>query len=91
MEFVESIKSEGVELERTPWAKARNRKAPLVIEVDKTNVHKDIDALDIEIPILTRRIYREYTNLTDLDVTHLDFSPVTYQAFGEAEIREMCV
>ena len=64
-------------------------KAPIVIEVDKTNVNKDIDALDIEIPILTRRIYREYTNLTNLDVTQLDFSPVTYQAFGEAEIREI--
>ena len=89
MEFVESIKSEGVELERQPMGTGTKPKAPIVIEVDKTNVNKDIDALDIEIPILTRRIYREYTNLTDLDVTQLDFSPVTYQAFGEAEIREI--
>ena len=89
MEFVESIKSEGVELERQPMGEGTKPKAPLVIEVDKTNVNKDIDALDIEIPILTRRIYREYTNLADLDVTQLDFSPVTYQAFGEAEIREI--
>ena len=89
MEFVESIKSEGVELERQPMGEGTKPKAPIVIEVDKTNVNKDIDALDIEIPILTRRIYREYTNLTDLDVTQLDFSPVTYQTFGEAEIREI--
>ncbi len=89
MEFVESIKSEGVELERQPMGEGTKPKAPIVIEVDKTNVNKDIDALDIEIPILTRRIYREYTNLTDLDVTQLDFSPVTYQVFGEAEIREI--
>ncbi|MDE0016345.1 MAG: type III restriction endonuclease subunit R, partial [Candidatus Poribacteria bacterium] len=89
MEFVESIKSEGVELERKPMGEGTKPKAPIVIEVDKTNVNKDIEALDIEIPILTRRIYREYTNLTDLDVTQLDFSPVTYQAFGEAEIREI--
>lgn len=89
MEFVESIKSEGVELERQPMGAGTKPKAPLVIEVDKTNVNKDIDALDIEIPILTRRIYREYTNLTDLDVTQLDFSPVTYQTFGEAETREI--
>ena len=84
-----AAKSEGVELERQPMGAGTKPKAPLVIEVDKTNVNKDIDALDIEIPILTRRIYREYTNLTDLDVTQLDFSPVTYQAFGEAEIREI--
>ncbi|MXY99152.1 type III restriction endonuclease subunit R, partial [Candidatus Poribacteria bacterium] len=89
MEFVESIKSEGVELERKPMGTGTKPKAPLVIEVDKTDVNKDIDALDIEIPILTRRIYREYTNLTELDVTQFDFSPVTYQAFGEAEIREI--
>ena len=89
MEFVESIKSEGVELERKPMGEGTKPKAPIVIEVDKTNVNKDIDALDIEIPILTRRIYREYTNLAALDVTQLDFSPVTYQAFGEAEIREI--
>ena len=89
MEFVESIKSEGVELERQPMGEGTKPKAPIVIEVDKTNVNKDIDALDIEIPILTRRIYREYTNLADLDVTQFDFSPVTYQAFGEAEIREI--
>ena len=89
MEFVESIKSEGVELERQPMGEGTKPKAPIVIEVDKTNVNKDIDALDIEIPILTRRIYREYTNLADLDVTKLNFSPVTYQQFGEAEIREI--
>lgn len=89
MEFVESIKSEGVELERKPMGEGTKPKAPIVIEVDKTNVNKDIDALDIEIPILTRRIYREYTNLTDLDLTELDFTPVSYQAFDEAEIREI--
>ena len=89
MEFVESIKSEGVELERKPMGEGTKPKAPIVIEVDKTNVNKDIDALDIEIPILTRRIYREYTNLADLDLTELDFTPVSYQAFGEAEIREI--
>ena len=89
MEFVESIKSEGVELERRPMGEGTKPKAPVVIEVDKTNVNKDINALDIEIPILTRRIYREYTNLTNLDTTHLNFTPVSYQAFGETELREI--
>ena len=89
MEFVESIKSEGVELERRPMGKGTKPKAPIVIEVDKTNVNKDIDALDIEIPILTRRIYREYKNLANLDPTHLNFTPVSYQAFDEVELREI--
>ena len=89
MEFVESIKSEGVELERRPMGEGTKPKAPVVIEVDKTNVNKDIDALDIEIPILTRRIYREYKHLANLDTTHLNFTPVPYQTFGERELREI--
>ena len=90
MEFVESIKSEGVELERQAMGEGTKPKAPLVVEVDKANVNKDIDALDIEIPILTRRIYREYTSLADLDVTQFDFTPVAYQAFNEtSEHREI--
>ena len=64
-------------------------KAPLVIEVDKANPSKDIDALDIEIPILTRRVYREYKGLADLTITPHDFKPVTYQEFTEAEQREI--
>ena len=89
MEFVESIKSEGVELERQAMGEGTKPKAPLVVEVDTANVHKDIDALDIEIPILTRRLYREYTSLSDLDVTQFDFTPAAYQAFDETSEREI--
>ena len=89
MDFVEQIQEEGIELERQAMGEGTKPKAPLVIEVDKENVNKDLDALDIDIPILTRRVYREYKNLADLDVTQLDFTPVTYQKFGEAEVREI--
>lgn len=89
MEFVEEIKSEGVELERQAMGVGTKPKAPLVVEVDKANVNKDIDALDIEIPILTRRIYREYTSLADLDITQFGFTPVAYQAFDETSEREI--
>ena len=89
MEFAESIKSEGVELERQPMGAGTKPKAPLVVAVDKANVNKDIDALDIEIPILTRRVYREYQNLADLDVALFDFTPVAYQKLGETSEREI--
>ena len=39
-----------------------------MVEVDKENEKKDIAALDIEIPVLTPRVYREYKSLGDLDV-----------------------
>ena len=89
MEFVESIQAEGVELERQPMGEGTGPKTPIVVEVDKENVKKDIDALDIDIPILTRRVYREYKNLADLDITRPDFTPVTYQEFSEEEQREI--
>ena len=89
MEFVESIQAEGVELERQAMGEGTKPKTPIVVEVDNENVNKDVDALDIDIPILTRRVYREYKNLADLDITRLDFTPVTYQEFSEKEQREI--
>ncbi len=89
MEFVESVRVEGVELERRPMGLDTKPKTPLVIEVDKENGDKNIDALDIEIPTLTRRVYREYRNLEGLDLTQLDFPPVTYQGFSKEEQREI--
>ena len=89
MEFVESIQAEGVELERQAMGEGTGPKTPLVIEVDKDNPNKDIDALDISIPRLTGRVYREYKNLAELDVTRFDFTPVTYRGFSEEEQREI--
>src|SRR5690606_42165527 len=46
-------------------------KAPLVVEIDEENEAKNLDALDIRIPILAPRVYREYKNLAELDVSAL--------------------
>lgn len=89
MDFVEQIQEEGVELERQEMGEGTNPIAPLVIEVDNENVDKDIGALDIEIPILTRRVYREYKYLADLDVSSLDFKPIVYLSYGVDELREI--
>ncbi|GAB6264968.1 MAG: DEAD/DEAH box helicase family protein [Methanothrix sp.] len=89
MDFVESIQAEGVVLERKPMGEGAGPKAPLVVEVDEENANKDIEALDIEIPVLTPRIYREYKNLADLDVTALGNAKVPYQSFTEDQQREI--
>lgn len=89
MDFVESIQAEGVELERKAMGEGTKPKTPLVVEVDKENRQKDIDALDIEIPLLTPRVYREYKNLAELDVGSMTFQPVAYQTFSEEEQREI--
>ncbi|MFR8062094.1 MAG: type III restriction endonuclease subunit R, partial [Lancefieldella rimae] len=89
MEFVESIQAEGVELERKSMGKDTKPKAPLVVEVDNENAQKDIAALDIEIPVMTPRVYREYKNLSELDVTTLGHKKVLYRQFTEEEQREI--
>jgi type III restriction enzyme len=89
MEFVESIKNEGVEFERKPMGEGTGPKTPLMIEVDTENDRKNLDALDIALPRLTPRVYREYKNLGDLDVSAMGHEKVLYQEFTEEEQREI--
>ena len=89
MEFVESIQAEGVVLERKAMGEGTGPKTPLVVEVDKENEKKDIAALDIEIPVLTPRVYREYKSLGDLDIAALGHQRVLYLQFNEEEQREI--
>ena len=89
MEFVESIQAEGVVLEHSAMGEDTGPKAPLVIEVDRENERKDLDALDIEIPVLSPRVYREYARLDDLDVATMERRKVKFRRFGEEERREI--
>ncbi len=89
MEFVESIQTEGVELTRKPMGVGTEAKAPIVIEVDNENVKKDIDKLNIEIPVLSPRIYREYKQLEDLNPSAFGNNRVEYKQFSEEEKREI--
>jgi type III restriction enzyme len=89
MEFVESIQAEGVTLERKPMGEGTGPKTPLVVEIDNGNTKKDLDALDIEIPALTPRTYREYKNLKQLDINAFGHQKVAYLQFSEEEQREI--
>jgi type III restriction enzyme len=89
MEFVESIRAEGVVLERKAMGEGTGPKTPLVVEVDQDNDKKDLDSLDIEVPLLSPRVYREYKNLADLDVSGLGNKKIKYREFSEEEQREI--
>jgi type III restriction enzyme len=89
MEFVESIKTEGVELERRSMGEGSKPQAPIVVEVDGDNKKKDIQALDIEIPILSPRVYREYKNLSQLDVSAFGNQVFAVQEFSDEQKREI--
>jgi type III restriction enzyme len=89
MDFVESIQAEGVELERKAMGEGTGPKTPLVVEVDKENEKKDIAALDIEIPVLSPRVYREYKSLGNLDIAAMQHQRLLYLQFSEEEQREI--
>jgi len=76
-------------LERKPMGEGTQPKAPLEVEIDTENAKKNIEALDIEIPVLTPRVYREYKNLSDLDAATLEHQHVAYLQFSEQEQREI--
>ena len=89
VKFVESIQTEGVELERKPMGKGTKPIGPMIIEVDDLDDDKDVDELDIEIPVLTPRVVREYKDLDEIDLSKMEFANVSYREFSEEEQREI--
>ncbi len=89
MEFVESINREGVELERRAMGEDTKPKAPLIVEVDKEDTKKNIEKLDIQIPVLSPRIYREYKNFSELNTTAFSHKKFPIKEFSEAEKKEI--
>jgi len=89
MDFVESIRSEGVELERRKMGEGSEPKTPIVVEIDHQNTKKNIEELDIEIPILTPRIYREYKNLSNLTIDNFGHKKISIRQFTDEQKREI--
>lgn len=89
MDFVESIKTEGVEFTTRPMTYQSEAIAPVVIEIDKENIKKDLDLLDIEIPVLSARIQKEFKNLNDIDVSKFPGPKLPIYEYSEAEKRKI--
>ena len=89
MEFVESIQAEGVELERVPMGGPAPREDSLVVEVERGNPGKDLEALDIALPRLARRFQRNYRDLDALDPAALPGEPLPLKTFDAQSLREI--
>ncbi|MCX7309911.1 MAG: hypothetical protein NTZ72_19015 [Afipia sp.] len=89
IDFVESIKNEGVDLEYRPMGDRTPGAGPMVIEIDRENKSKDLEALDIELPRLTARIEREYKNLDALDPLIFSNKRLAIKKFSDDEQREI--
>jgi type III restriction enzyme len=89
MDFVESIQSEGVQLEYKPMGAGTARQESLIVEVDTQNPEKNLDALDIPLPKLTRRYEREFKNLEAIDPAKLGNQVLPLKPFTPEETREI--
>jgi type III restriction enzyme len=89
MDFVESIQTEGVSFDRVPMGVGAARKESLIVEVDIENPDKDIDALDIPIPKLTRRFHRDFKDLDALDPSMFGNKRLPLKPFTPEETREI--
>jgi len=89
MDFVRKLEKEGVEFGyRRMGAKAKSHN-PIVIEPDKENKKKDLEKLDIKIPRLTPRIYKEYKRIEEIEIDNLKFKPIKIKQFSSKEQREI--
>lgn len=89
LEFVESLKTEGVEFQYSPMGKGTKGKSPVIVEVDKENPNKDLDKLDIKIPQMSPRIYREFKNLELIDVGKFKNEKAYLKKFSKDELKEI--
>lgn len=89
LDFVESVKLEGVELERIAMGDGSQPKKPLLIEVDSSNDQKNIEILDISLPRLSGRFVRVSKDLNLLDVKAMARGNFAIIQFSEEQKREI--
>ena len=89
LEFVESLKTEGVEFQYSAMGKGSKGTSPVIIQVDKDNLDKDLDKLDIPIPQMSPRFYREFKNLELIDVGQFKNEKAILKKFNSEEMKEI--
>jgi len=89
IDFVERIKTEGVELGYRAMGKGTISGTPLIVEVDNENTKKNLDELDIKLPVLSPRIYREFKNLEDIDEAALKVKPAAFKIYSADQLKEI--
>lgn len=86
LEFVETLKDEGVEFEYAPMGAGTQVKGNISVSVDKD---KDADALDIQIPQMRPKIVREHKNLAELNVADFESEQAPFKHYSDDEIKEI--
>ena len=87
IDFVESIEIEGVTLEQVPMGQGSNSYSPLLIEID--NSKKDLDNLNIKIPVLSPKNFRDFNKLSELDIQNSEIKKFEILNFDKTPAKEI--
>jgi type III restriction enzyme len=85
LDFVETIRNEGVELETRPMGPNSPGNGPMVIEPDKSDPGK-VERLDIELPKLKARIERNMLRLEELDPATVEAPRLALRLAGRSRV-----
>ena len=91
LDFIETIRQQGVEFDKKKMGVADDQYDRILIDVDRDNIKKDIPRLDIELPILTPRIYRAHDKLEELDSSQV-ITPeerLDIEQYNDDELKEI--
>ncbi len=91
IDYVKSISVEGVELEEIETGGNNPSSGPLVIEIDKDNINKDISSLDMGVPQIPKRFGRDYLSLDILDPSKFKFTKQKLKNYSSEESQQKII
>lgn len=87
IDFVKKVEKEGVRLERKAMNDATTAQAPVVVFIDRAN--KDVDALDIPVPVLSRRFSLDFSKLRQLRADDIPCTALPYKNYPPDAPRDI--
>tara|TARA_Y100001968_G_scaffold277534_1_gene272418 strand:+ start:2731 stop:5379 length:2649 start_codon:yes stop_codon:yes gene_type:complete len=91
IDYVKGISEEGVELEEIPTGENHPSSGPVVIYVDKDNPEKDINNLNIDVPVIAKRYGRDFLSLELLDPYKFKFQASKLKNYSDVESKKRII
>ena len=92
VEFVEDIKEQGDEFHYRPMRLEPETVSDedMIIEIDRNKTKEQLQALDMELPVLTPRLQKNFDNVAHLNIDDIAFKPLNYEtSINKGDPREI--
>lgn len=86
IEFVKEIEKEGVKLDRKAMGDATSAQTPVVVMIDRG---KNIENLDIAVPVLSRRFSTDFSRVQELRAENIPCAAQPYKSYPKDAPREI--